>query len=149
MFEFMTVLHILAAVLVIGPLVHAVTTSGRALRHRDAAAATAAARMTRIYAYASVVVVVFGFGLMSATSPYTGENVAEFSETWIWLSVLLWLAGAVLALAVTAPALTAAADRIAGGAALDSIKGRVLSSGIAVAILFVAIIVLMVYRPGS
>jgi hypothetical protein len=29
------------------------------------------------------------------------------------------------------------------------VKGRVLASGIAVAVLFVAIIVLMVYRPGS
>ncbi len=149
MFELMTVLHILAAVLVIGPLVHAVTTAGRALRQNDAAAATSAARMTRIYAYASVVVVVFGFGLMSAKSPYTGEAVATFSEPWIWLSVVLWIVAAALALAVTAPGLEAAADRIAGGTALDSVKGRVLGSGIVVAVLFVAIIVLMVYRPGS
>jgi uncharacterized membrane protein len=149
MFELMTVLHILAAIFVIGPLVHAVTTSGRALRRNDAAAAGSAARMTRIYAYASVAVVVFGFGLMSATSPYTGRNVAEFSETWIWLSVLLWLVGAVLALVVTAPALATAADRISAGTALDSIKGRVLGSGMAVAAIFVVIVVLMVYRPGS
>jgi uncharacterized membrane protein len=149
MFEIMTVLHVLAAILVIGPLVHAVTTAGRALRLGDAAAAAAAARMTRIYAYASVIVVVFGFGLMSAKSPYTGASVAEFSETWVWLSVLLWIVGAALALGVTAPALSQAAGRISDGSALDSIKGRVVASGIAVAILFVAIIVLMVYRPGS
>jgi uncharacterized membrane protein len=149
MFQIMTVLHLIAAVFIIGPLVYAVTSAGRALRQRDAAAATAAARVTRIYAYASVVVVIFGFGLMSAKSPYTGKSVAEFSEAWVWLSVLLWIVGAALALAVTAPALTQAADRNASGTAVDSVKGRVLASGIAVAVLFVAIIVLMVYRPGS
>lgn len=149
MFEIMTVLHLLTAVLVIGPLVHAVTTSGRALRQRDAAAATAAARMTRIYALASIIVVVFGFGLASAKSPYTGAAVASFAETWIWLSVVLWLVGAALALVVTAPALTQAAGRIADGAALDSAKGKVVGSGIAVAVIFVVIIVLMVYQPGS
>lgn len=149
MFELMTALHLLAAVFVIGPLVHAVTTSGRALRRRDAAAAGTAARMTRIYAYASVAVVVFGFGLMSATSPYSGQKVAEFAETWIWLSVLLWLIGAVVALVVTAPALASAAERIRADTALGSIKGRVLGSGMAVAVVFVVIIVLMVYQPGS
>lgn len=149
MFEIMTVLHLLAAVLVIGPLVHAVTTASRGLRHGDAAAVTASARMTRIYAFASILVVIFGFGLMSAKSPYTGNAVATFGETWIWLSALLWLVGAALALTVTAPALTRAAGGIGQGAGAGSATGRVLGSGIVVAVIFVVIIVLMVYQPGS
>jgi hypothetical protein len=32
---------------------------------------------------------------------------------------------------------------------VDSVKGKVLFSGSVIAILFIAIIVLMVYRPGS
>jgi uncharacterized membrane protein len=149
MFEIMTALHLLTAVLVIGPLVHAVTTAARGVRQRDAGAIAASARMTRIYAFASIVVVIFGFGLMSAKSPYTGEAVATFGQTWIWLSALLWLVGAAIALAVTAPALSQAGTRLREGAALDAIKGRVLGSGIAVAVIFVVIIVLMVYQPGS
>lgn len=149
MFEIMTALHLLTAVLVIGPLVHAVTTAGRGLRRSDAAAIKSSARMTKIYAYASVAVVVFGFGLMSATSPYSGDAVATFSETWIWLSVVLWLVGAALALAVIAPSLERAAGVAVNGSALDSYKGKVIGSGMAIAVIFVAIIVLMVYQPGS
>lgn len=149
MFEIMTALHLLTAVLVIGPLVHAVTTAGRGLRQRDASAITASARMTKIYAYASVAVVVFGFALMSAKSPYTGNAVAAFGDTWIWLSALLWLIGAAIALAVTAPALGSAARAATDGAALDSFKGKVVASGMVVAVIFVVIIVLMVYQPGS
>lgn len=149
MFEIMTALHLLTAVLVIGPLVHAVTTAARGVRQRDAGAIAASARMTRIYAFASIVVVIFGFGLMSAKSPYTGEAVATFGQTWIWLSALLWLIGAAIALAVTAPALTRAGASIGTGAGAAAFKGKVLSSGIVVAVIFVAIIVLMVYQPGS
>lgn len=105
--------------------------------------------MTRIYAYASVAVVVFGFGLMSAKSPYSGKAVASFSDTWIWLSVVLWLIGAAIALAVTAPSLDRAAAAAGEGAALDSFKGKVVASSMAVAVIFVVIIVLMVYQPGS
>lgn len=147
MFEIMTVLHLLAAVFVVGPLVHAVTTAGRGLRRGDAGAVATSARMTTVYAYASIAVVVFGFGLMSAKSPYSGKAVAEFGDTWIWLSALLWLVGAVLALVVTAPALRRAAANIEDSAVLSSVRGRAMASGMAVAVIFVVIVVLMVYQP--
>lgn len=147
MFQIMTALHLLAAVFIIGPLVHAVSTATRGLRHGDAAAAAASARMTKIYAYASVLVIIFGFGLMSAKSPYSGEAVASFGELWIWLSALLWLIGAAIALAVTAPALTQASAAIGAGTPLGSTKAKVAASGGIVAILFVVIVVLMVYQP--
>lgn len=149
MFKIIYALHLLFAIFAIGPLVHAVTTASRGLRKGDAAAATASARMTRIYAIASVLVVVLGFGLMSITSPYTKKPVATFSETWIWLSVALWVVAMAIALAVTVPALRTAAKQITDGSGVGALTARVAASGGVIALIFVAIVFLMVYQPGS
>ena len=146
MFKVLLALHLLAAVFAVGPLVHAATTASRGLRHGDAAAIKASARMCTIYSAASVLVVIFGFGLMSSTSPYTHEKVADFGDVWIWLSLLLWLVAAALAFFVVVPALDrAAADTTTASAMV----GRVAATGGIVGILFAVIIFLMVYRPGS
>ncbi len=145
----MFVLHLLFAIFAIGPLVHAVTTAGRGIRRGDAAATASAARMTQIYSYASILVIVFGFGLMSAKSPYTGKAVASFGETWIWLSALLWLVAAALALVVIVPGLKKATALISGGKNAKAIGGRVAACGGVVALIFIVIVVLMVYQPGS
>lgn len=147
MFHAMTALHLIAAIFIVGPLVHAATTAGRALRTKDSAAATSAARMVTIYGYASTAVVIFGFGLMSAASPYRDGPVAKFAETWIWLSVILWVLTVALAMFVTAPALKKAAARLADGAQVGSLKAQYAMSGGIIAILYLVIVVLMVYKP--
>ena len=91
MFKVFLALHILAAVGAIGPLIHAATTAARGLRRSNATATAEASRVLRVYSIASIVVVILGFGLMSMTSPYTHRTVAKFTDTWIWLSLLLWL----------------------------------------------------------
>lgn len=148
MFNLMTTLHLLTAVFTIGPLAHAVTTATRGLRTADATATASSARMATVYSYASLAVVIFGFGLMSAKSPYTGAAVAQFSETWIWLSALLWLFSVIVTLTVTVPALKQATKRITDGEAVNKLTARIAASGGAVAILFIIVIILMVYRPG-
>jgi hypothetical protein len=105
--------------------------------------------MTRIYAYASVLTIVFGFGLMSATSPYNHEKVAAFSETWIWLSLLLWIVAAGLALLMTVPSLETATTRLTAGQSATELTGRVAASGGMIGLIFAAIVFLMVYQPGS
>lgn len=145
----MTALHLVLAIFVIGPLVHATTTAARGLRTGSADATATAARTTRIYAYASVLVVVFGFALMSSTSPYTGQAVATFGQTWIWLSTLLWLVGVAIALALTAPALERATRQLSVGQGVEELSARVAASGGVIGLIFVVIVVLMVYRPGS
>lgn len=146
MFKVLLALHLVAAVFAIGPLVHAATTASRGLRTKDAGAIATSARVSRIYAIASVVVVILGFGLMSAKSPYTHQTVADFGDLWIWLSVLLWLVAAGLALFVIVPTLQKAAGDIESAPAL---VGKVAASGGIVGILFAVIVFLMVYRPGS
>ncbi len=145
MYKVLLALHLVAAVFAIGPLVHAATTASRGLRQKDAAAIKLTSRMCTIYGFASVAVVVLGFGLMSAKSPYTHEKVASFGEVWIWLSLLLWLVAAVLALFVVVPTLDKAATDVESAPAL---VGKVAAAGGITGILFVVIVFLMVYQPG-
>lgn len=150
MFKLLLFLHLLAAVFAIGPLVGAATTASRALRTPDAAAATSAARTVRIYSYGSVVVVILGMGLMSQKAPWdSSQHVAEIGDTWIWLSLLLWVCAIALALGVLVPSLTKASAEIGAGGSTGGLTGRVAASGGAIALLYAVVIVLMVYQPGG
>jgi uncharacterized membrane protein len=148
MFKIMLALHLLTAIFAIGPLVGAATTASRGLRTGDAGATATAAKTLTIYSYASVLVVIFGFGLMSAKAPWDKtKNVAEFGDPWIWISVVLWVAAMALVLAVIVPALKQATVSLGAGTSVDSLKGRVAASGGVVGLIFGVIVFLMVYQP--
>jgi hypothetical protein len=104
----------------------------------------------KIYSYASVVVVILGMALMSVDSPFVkGQKVGKISETWIWLSLVLWAASIALTLAVVVPALTQAGAEISAGRPTAALTGRVAAAGGLVGVLFAVIVFLMVYRPGA
>jgi uncharacterized membrane protein len=141
MFKILLALHLVFAVFAVGPLVGAATTAARGLRSGDAVATAGAARILTIYSYASVVVVILGMGLMSAKPPFgNADHVADFGDTWIWLSVLLWVVTMALTLGVVVPGLKANAQAAAA---------RVAAAGGIVGLCYAAIVFLMVYRPGS
>lgn len=146
----MTALHVLFSIFTIGPLVHAATTAARGVRTGDDTATASSARLLKIYSYASVGVVIFGFALMSADSKYRpGQKVAEFSETWLWVSTLLWVVAIGLVLAVLVPTLQRATHRIGAQQSVVALTGRVAALGGLVAVIFAVVVFLMVYRPGS
>jgi hypothetical protein len=147
MFKLLLALHVLFAVFAIGPLAHAVTTAGRGIRNGDASATAAAARTARVYAYASVVVVLIGFGLMSVKR--NGRAVGEFGDLWIWLSAALWLLAVIIALGAIVPALDDVTERIGKQESVVAVTARVSALGGAVAVIFGVIVFLMVYRPGT
>lgn len=149
MFKILFALHLLTAIFAIGPLVHASTTAARGLRTADAGATAAAARTITVYSYASLLVVFFGFGLMSMDDPYGPGKVAEIGEPFIWLSGLLWLVAVGLALGVLVPALQQATAKIGAGEAVDALKARVAAPGGIIGLIFAGIVFLMVYKPGS
>jgi hypothetical protein len=150
MFKIFLALHLLTAIFAVGPLVHAATTASRGLRKVDAGATASAARTITIYSYASTVVVILGMGLMSMDTPYGNKAKAgEFSDLWIWLSVVLWIAAMGLALGLVAPTLQKATAAIGRGESVASLTGRVAAGGGIIGLIFAAIVFLMVYRPGS
>jgi hypothetical protein len=149
MFKILLALHVLFAIFAIGPLVHAATTASRGVRHSDGAATAAAGRMLRVYSIASVLVVLLGFGLMSATSPDTGEATAQIGETWIWLSGVLWLVAMGLVLGLLVPTLEKATELIAGAQPVSALTGRSAAVGGIVGLIFTGIVFLMIYQPGG
>ncbi|MCZ4497639.1 MAG: hypothetical protein JWQ74_192 [Marmoricola sp.] len=151
MFKILLALHLFTAIFAVGPLVHATTTAARGLRTADAKATASSARTATIYSYASLLVVVLGFGLMSTDNPYRPGDAAfaTFGDTWIWLSALLWVIAVGLTLGLLVPALEQATERIDAGQAVDDLKAKVAAPGGVVALIFTAIVFLMVYQPGS
>ncbi|MCW2754119.1 MAG: hypothetical protein JWQ32_1530 [Marmoricola sp.] len=147
MYNILFALHLLTAIFAVGPLVHIVTTASRGLRTADAGATAASARTARLYAYVSVLVVIFGMGVMS--SKQDGKTVATFSDPYIWISLLLWLVAMALTLALIVPALQQATTRIGAGEAVDNLSAKVAASGGVVGLIFAVIVFLMVYKPGS
>lgn len=173
MLKFLLAAHLVLVVFTIGPLMHVAKTASRGIRHGDAGATAAAARSLRIYAYVSVLVVIAGFALMSQKRDEVGafsyrqlersvgayqssvtitpdqQNVAEFSDTWIWLSLLLWLLAMAVVLGHLVPTLTRVTKLIEAEDSVVTYTARVIAGGSAVAAIFFAIVVLMVYQPGS
>jgi hypothetical protein len=149
MFKIMLALHLLFVVFAIGPLVHAATTAGRGVRRGEAPATAASARMLRIYSYASVLVIVFGLGVMSSKSPDTHRTTAQFSDAWIWLSALLWAVALALVLGVLVPGLERATELIRREESATALTGRVAGVGGVVGLIFAVVVFLMVYRPGG
>jgi hypothetical protein len=147
--KFVFALHLLFAIFAIGPLVHAATTAGRGVRTGDGAATASSARVLRIYSYASVLVVIAGMALMSMDDPdEKGKKLGEFSQLWIWLSLLLWLVAVGLVLAVIVPTLTKASALIEKQESVVTLTGRVAAAGGVVGAVFAVIVFLMVYQPG-
>jgi uncharacterized membrane protein len=146
MHHLLLALHILFAIFAIGPLAHAATTASRGVKAGDAAAVQAAVRTTRIYGYVSLLVAVLGFAMLGQKGT---DEKASFSDTWVWLSVVLYLIALGVVLAILAPNLDSAAKAIGSGESAQSLVGRVAASGGAVGLLFAVIVFLMVYKPGS
>jgi hypothetical protein len=87
---------------------------------------------------------------MSATAPgSSSEHVADFGESWIWLSLVFWGASVAVTLGGLVPALQHAATTITEGGAVSTLTGRVAAFGGATGLLYAAIVLLMVYQPGG
>ena len=135
----LTVLHVVGAVFIVGPMAILPMTGLRAIRSGNQAQAATLSRTTFIFTLISLLVVVFGFGVMGMSDPKYNLSV---TTPWILISLILYVIAAALLLAVTVPAMRRAA---AAGAktGYGTIAG---SSGIATLALLV-VVILMVWKP--
>lgn len=139
-----TSLHVLAAVFLIGPLVFAASASPRALRAGAEGLGTLRflSRTTRNYGYASLVVVVLG--MANVRDKYG----ISFSQTWVWLSLVLTVGAIAIFVLLVAPAQAAAvADIEAGKSPAHRLPLISAGSGIA-SLALLAVVFLMIYKPG-
>ncbi len=135
-------LHLVGVLVIVGPLGMVTSTAGRLAREGDVPGLTRALRTTRVFSLASLVVVVLGT-LMLEREPWDIPRGAA----WVSASYALWLVAVALNLAVLAPALKEAIA--AAGASSDRVARKIGAVGGLSALCWVAIVVLMVYKPGQ
>lgn len=164
---FWTTLHVIAVVLVTGPMVAAPFFARRAISRRNADGVRAAARQLTFFGAAAAVAAAFGVIATLTNDRY------HLRTPWVIISITLFLLALTLAFLYTAPALAKAARVIAEGdgdgedpselsdedraadadradrarTRLDVIGGRVGGSGLLILLVFVVITVLMVVKP--
>jgi uncharacterized membrane protein len=146
--NFLLSLHLIAAVFFIGPVAAAGPAIARATRAGDVGAVESSARMMRIYGYGSLLVALFGLGLVQK------KWHAEFGDTWVWLSLVLFMVALGVIVGVALPALEQLVAALRGGSAdsSDRVKaalGKVMGASSVASVAYVVIIVLMVTKPGS
>jgi type IV secretory pathway TrbD component len=165
-------LHIAFAIFTIGPVALAISSTPRAIRHRDIPVLRYLSRITLIFTAASLLVLVFGIVL--------GNIVHAFSRPWLTVSMTLFVVAIVLLVliardqrkAIRAIGDLSPGDRAAGTAGhLEGVessqsgddstgqhaaeaahiasveRGRIAALGGVVNLLWLVILVLMVWRP--
>jgi uncharacterized membrane protein len=169
-FKFMLTLHVLAAVLIIGPFSLAAFVGHQAIRQHDGSRVREATRWMARSSIGSLVVAILGLGALGFDTRYT------FRSPWVIISLTLYLIVMGVATGYTVPAMRKAAGMIEHGVLerplaasddddtpvpttpatatdlatkerLDSIAGRVIGSGALVMAILVVLTVLMVTRP--
>lgn len=148
---FLLAVHVVAAIVAIGPVTIAASMFPRSIRAAVAApvdAATAAVprvlhRITRVYAVIGVVVPVFGVA--------TAVSLEVLGDPWVVISMALTAVAAALLVVRILPDQRRA---LAGLADADELTAAATSRRIAMTtgvfnLLWATVVVLMIYRPGS
>lgn len=142
----LTVLHVVTAVFIVGPMAILPMTAMRAVRAGNGAQVAVLAKSTMIFSWLSLIVFLLGFGVMGMADEKFGLS---FTTPWILWSIILYVIAFALSLFVVVPAMNRAAEAIGStsdGAAKGGYPAIAAGSGI-VALLLVAVVVLMVWKP--
>lgn len=132
-----SVLHVVAAVFLIGPMAILPMVGMRDLRTGDGSQAVALGRSTNVFSLASLLVIVFGFGLVGIV------DYASITTSWVLISLIVYLVALILTLMVVVPAMQGAAEATDRERSYNRIA---MGSGISTLLLLVAV-VLMVWQP--
>jgi uncharacterized membrane protein len=139
------VLHLLTVVFVVGPLAVAAVHAPRLARTGQLDALRTSVRTTRVYAMASVVVVLLGSAMIGLGD--IGDSWS-FSQLWVSASYALWLVAVALTLGLVVPAQHDAVEALEAGRDAGGTAGRMAAGGGLAMLAWTAIIVLMVTKPG-
>ncbi len=136
------ILHIVSGVFIVGPMAVLPMLGLRALRAGAGAQVASLARLTAIVGWLSLLVAVFGFGLMSF------EEDLTFTTPWFLTSIILFSVAVTLTLSLVAPLMRRAGVELADAPGQRSkYYGAIAASSGVSALLLVAVVVLMVWRP--
>jgi hypothetical protein len=140
---FVLFLHIAAAILTIGPVVVAMMAFARQVAAGDVGVLRFLNRVTRLYGAASVVVFLLGLWLV------TLDDDSSFRDFWVSSSMTLYVVAIGLLFGLVERDQRRAIERIDAGEPA-SIRGRRIAGvGGAVSLIWLVIVLLMVWQPGS
>jgi uncharacterized membrane protein len=163
-YDFVLLLHIMCAIIGFG----AVFLNGlyaQEIRKRPGpeglAVFEANFRVSKIGEYFIYAVFVLGFGVL-ALAKVGDENIFKFSQTWVWLSVVLYIVGIGISHGVLWPSVKKMGalmrEMIAGGppvggpppqvGQLQELGKKVGAAGATLNVLLVVIVGLMIWKPG-
>lgn len=143
--KFLLAVHVLAAIVAVGPVTVAASMFPPAARRALAAPDDARAaetvlllhRICKVYAVAGVVVPVFGFA--------TASNMGVLGDTWLIVSIALTALAALVLAALVLPRQGALVE---GGGTREATVRLAMFTGL-FNLLWAAVTVLMIVRPGS
>jgi hypothetical protein len=140
-----TILHVVAAVFIVGPMAILPTTGLRALRAGQGGQVTTLAKSVVGTTIASVVVVILGFAAMGLADPKYNLSIAT---PWIWISLIAWAAACAVTMAFVVPAMRKAGAQLTdGGTVAASAYPRIAAGSGVATLLLVLVVVLMAWRP--
>lgn len=146
----LTVLHVVGAVFIVGPMAILPQTAMRAVRSGQAGQVKTLAASTNIFTWLSLIVFVLGFGVMGMSE---SKDHLSFADTWIWLSVVCYVIAFLVTMFLVIPsmrraaaALEAVGEPAAGAAESPRYPAIAAGSGIA-SLLLLVVVILMVWRP--
>ncbi|MGB9376810.1 MAG: DUF2269 family protein [Mycobacteriales bacterium] len=140
--EFIKALHIAAAIFLIGPLTVATSISPRLIRQGEAGDAVLryVHRATQIFGLGTLLVGVLGLGLV--------RDKIKFNEFWVSASLTLFVVAFGLTFAIVERDQRAAIRRREAGEDSPVQAGRIMATSAVIALIWLIILFLMVYRPG-
>ena len=148
----LTVLHVVGAVFIIGPMAILPMTAMRSVRAGQGAQVAVLAKSTYIFALASLLVALLGFGVLGVSQNDGSDDHATVSTPWVLISIIMYALALGLTLLAVVPALRRAAEHLQNPASQELSKPdyrRIgIGSGVTSALL-VIVVVLMTWRPGS
>lgn len=139
-------LHLLTVAFLVGPAAVAGMSSARHARTGEAQALRAASRITRGCTVATIVTVLLGTALLGLGP--VGDQW-DLGQLWVSASYALWFVACAITLGFVVPTQRKAAQAIEGGGDGSALAGRIgAGAGLAV-LVWSAVVVLMVVKPGA
>jgi uncharacterized membrane protein len=144
---FLSTLHVVGAVFIVGPMAILPMTAMRAIRAGQGAQVAVLARSTLVFSLLSLVVALLGFGIVGVSTHDT-----KISTPWVLVSIILYALAVGLNLVAVVPALRSASEHLldAGAENLKAPDYRRIAIGSGVtSLLLVIVVVLMSWKPGG
>jgi hypothetical protein len=131
--------HIAAVMFLLGPLTIATVSTPRYIRASEITVLRHLHRTTRIFGGGSLLVLVFGLGIAH-------KNI---SKPWLTVSMTLFVVGMLLLVFFVEPDQRKAIRELDEGRSAEVFRGRIVAISSTVALMWLVVLALMVWRPGA